>query len=278
MGLPMAGHLQKAGHELCVFSRARKKAEPLLERGAIWRNGPAAVATGADVVCTMVGTPSDVRDIYFGADGIMASARQGALLVDFTTSSPSLAIELAQAAANRGCQALDAPVSGGDVGARNATLSIMAGGEQEAFEKAMPVFQCLGKTITRQGPAGAGQHAKIVNQIMIASNMVGMCEGLLYARHSGLDPCVVLKSVEIGAASSWCLSNLYPRILKGDYAPGFYVEHFIKDLKIALDEAEKLNLSLPGLALATKLYEAVQACGHGRSGTQSLIFALEQQR
>jgi 3-hydroxyisobutyrate dehydrogenase len=276
MGLSMAGHLLKAGHSLALYSRTRAKAEPLLARGAAWRGSPAEAAADADAVCTMVGLPRDVEEVYLGPAGLVAAARPGALLIDFTTSSPSLAVALARAASVRGLQALDAPVSGGDIGARNAALSIMVGGDSDAFERARPLFQCLGKTVVRQGGPGMGQHAKMVNQIMIAGTMVGMCEGLLYARRSGLDPAVVLESVGGGAASSWSLTNLYPRILKGDLAPGFFVEHFIKDLQIALDEAGRLNLPLPGLALARQLYEAVRACGGARCGTQALILALER--
>ena len=276
MGGAMAGHLLEAGHKLYVFSRTRARAEPLLKRGAEWRADPASAAEAADVVCTMVGMPPDVEDVYFGASGILKAAQPGSVLVDFTTSSPSLAVSISRAAKERGLTAVDAPVSGGDVGARNAALSIMVGAEPDAFLRITPLLQIFGKVIVRQGGPGMGQHAKMVNQIMIAGTMVGMCEGLVYARRSGLDTGAVFESVACGAAASWSLSNLYPRILKNDMAPGFFVEHFIKDLHIALDEAGRMNLPLPGLALARQLYEAVCACGGARCGTQALVMALER--
>jgi 3-hydroxyisobutyrate dehydrogenase len=224
----------------------------------------------------MVGYPADVEAVILGPAGALAAMPSGSLLIDFTTSRPSLAAAISQSAAERGVQALDAPVSGGDVGAREARLSIMVGGERAAFERARPLLQLLGKTIVHQGPAGQGQHAKMVNQILIAANMVGVCEGLLYARKAGLDPETVLASVGGGAAASWSLANLYPRILKGDYQPGFYVEHFLKDLQIALEEAERLGLDLPGLKLARRLYGLLKDQGGARLGTQALILALER--
>lgn len=276
MGSAMAGHLLAAGHELTLYSRSKSKAAGLLQRGARWAASPRAAAAAAEIVCVMVGFPEDVEAVVLGPEGALQAMRPGTLFVDFTTSTPSLAIRIVDAAAKRGVLALDAPVSGGDIGAREARLSIMVGGTQEAFVKALPVLNCLGKTVVHQGPAGCGQHTKMVNQIIIASNMMGVCEGLLYARQAGLDPEKVLASVGGGAAASWSLANLYPRILAGNYQPGFYVEHFIKDLQIALDEAARMNLKLPGLALARQLYEAVRAGGGARLGTQALILALER--
>ena len=275
MGVSMAGHLQQAGHSLRVFSRTKAKAESLLARGAIWAETPREVAESSAVTFTMVGYPRDVEEIYLGAQGILAGISAGSVAVDATTSSPSLARRLAQAAGERGAAALDAPVSGGDIGARNATLSIMVGGDETAFQRVRPLFEQMGRTIVLQGPAGSGQHTKMINQILLAGTMVSLAEGLLYARSTGLDPHRVLESVGGGAAASWSLQNLLPRILKGDLEPGFFVEHFIKDMGIALGEAEAMNIALPGLALAKQLYQAVIACGGARKGTQSLILALE---
>lgn len=276
MGNAMAGHLLAAGHELTLYSRTKSKATGLLQRGARWAASPRAAAAAADSVGIMVGFPEDVEAVILGPEGVLQAMHSGALLVDFTTSRPSLAIRIADAAAKRGVLALDAPVSGGDIGAREARLSIMVGGTKEAFEKALPLLNCLGKTVMHQGGAGCGQHTKLVNQILIAANMMGICEGLLYARQAGLNPAKVLANISGGAAASWSLTNLYPRILAGNYQPGFYVEHFIKDLQIALDEAARLNLKLPGLALARKLYEDVRAGDGARLGTQALILALER--
>jgi 3-hydroxyisobutyrate dehydrogenase len=275
MGGSMAGHLGRAGHRLTVFTRTKERAGSLLAAGAAWAETPRAVAEASDVCFTMVGYPRDVEDIYLNHDGILAGLKRGGLAIDCTTSSPSLAVRVCRAGAERGVAVLDAPVSGGDIGARNATLSIMVGGEQAAFDRAKPLLDCLGKTIVLHGPAGSGQHTKMVNQILIAGTMVGMCEGLLYARSAGLDPQRVLESVGGGAAASWSLQNLLPRILKGDLEPGFYVEHFIKDMGIALAEAESMQIAVPGLALAKQLYQAVLACGGARKGTQALILALE---
>jgi 3-hydroxyisobutyrate dehydrogenase len=275
MGASMAGHLARAGHRLTVFTRTKERAASLLAAGAAWAETPRAVAEASDVCFTMVGYPRDVEDIYLKDDGILAGLERGRMAIDCTTSSPSLAVRVFRGGAERGVAVLDAPVSGGDIGARNATLSIMVGGEQAAFDRAKPLLDCLGKTIVLQGPAGSGQHTKMVNQILIAGTMVGMCEGLLYARSATLDPQRVLESVGGGAAASWSLQNLLPRILKGDLEPGFYVEHFIKDMGIALAEAEAMQIALPGLALAKQLYQAVLACSGARKGTQALILALE---
>jgi 3-hydroxyisobutyrate dehydrogenase len=274
MGTSMCGHLIDAGHSATVYSRTRERAQPLLDKGASWADTPAQAAAGADVIFTMVGYPSDVREVVLGEHGVLRQARAGAVIVDMTTSEPSLAQEIFEAARVLQVASIDAPVSGGDIGARNGTLSIMVGGEQEAVSAVRPLLESMGKTIIHQGPAGAGQHTKMVNQTLIASGMVGVCEALLYAYKAGLDLETVLEAVGGGAAGSWSLSNYAPRMLKGDYAPGFMVEHFIKDMEITLAEARRMNLALPGLALAHELYLALRAQGGGRDGTQSLIRAL----
>ncbi len=274
MGASMCAHLINAGYRVTVHSRTRARAQPLLESGALWADDPAQVAAAADVVFTMVGYPADVREVILGERGVLSGARSGAVIIDMSTSEPSLAEEIAQAARAQGATSIDAPVSGGDIGARNATLSIMVGGDPEAVAAATPLFEILGKTIVHQGPAGAGQHTKMVNQTLIATGMIGVCEALLYAYRAGLDLETVLASVSGGAAGSWSLSNYAPRMLRGDFAPGFMVEHFIKDMEITLAEARRMNLALPGLALAHELYLALRAQGHGRDGTQSLIHAL----
>jgi 3-hydroxyisobutyrate dehydrogenase len=274
MGLSMCGHLLDAGYPVTVFSRTRSRAEALLERGAEWAATPAEVASRSEIVFTMVGFPSDVREVVLGAQGTLAGAKDGSILVDMTTSEPTLAQEIRAAALARGLESIDAPVSGGDVGARNATLSIMVGGDPAAIERVQSLFEIMGKTIVRQGDAGAGQHAKMVNQVLIATGMIGVCEALLYAYRAGLDLETVLEAVSGGAAGSWSLTNYAPRMLKGDFEPGFFVEHFIKDMEIALAEARRMNLALPGLALAHALYLAVRAQGGGRKGTQALLLAL----
>lgn len=274
MGRSMCGHLLAAGYRVTVYSRTKERAQTLLERGATWAESPAEVARASDVVFTIVGYPRDVREVYLGSDGLVASGKPGDILVDMTTSQPSLAVEIAQQASERGIAAIDAPVSGGDIGAREARLSIMIGGAEEPVSRLRPLFELMGKTIERQGEAGAGQHTKMVNQTLIASGMVGVCEALLYAYRAGLDIEQVLKSVSSGAAGSWSLSNLAPRMVQGDFAPGFYVEHFIKDMGIVLEEASRMQLSLPGISLAKQLYEDLRAQGHEKSGTQALILAL----
>jgi 3-hydroxyisobutyrate dehydrogenase len=275
MGKSMAGHILAAGYDLYVYNRTKAKAASLVERGAHWCDSPGALAPQCDVVITMVGFPRDVEEVYFGENGLLQHAKPGAVLIDMTTSSPMLAERIAAAAEERGLRALDAPVSGGDVGAREARLSIMVGGAQETFEAVLPLLQVMGKNIVRQGEAGAGQHTKMCNQIAIASNMIGVCEALAYAKRSGLDPEQVLASIAAGAAGSWSLSNLAPRIIKGDFAPGFYVKHFIKDMGIALESAEAMKLELPGLALAKSLYEKLAAMGEEDSGTQALFKVFE---
>ncbi len=274
MGASMCGHLVTAGYRTTVFTRTRSRAESLLGRGAQWADSPAEVARQSDVVFSIVGFPRDVREVVLGTEGVLSTLAQGGIVVDMTTSEPSLAVEIDAAAKARGAHAVDAPVSGGDIGAREARLSIMVGGERAVVESLQPCFAAMGQTIVHQGEAGAGQHTKMVNQILVASGMVGICEALLYGHRAGLDLPTVLQSVSSGAAASWALSNLGPRIIEGDFEPGFFVEHFVKDLGIALAEAERLGLALPGLALARQLYVAVAAQGHGRSGTQALQLAL----
>jgi 3-hydroxyisobutyrate dehydrogenase len=274
MGAPMCGHLLSAGYAVTLTTRTRARAEALLSRGAIWADTPQQVALASDVVFSMVGFPRDVREVVLGPEGALVGAAAGTILVDMTTSEPRLAVEIAGTARERGVHAVDAPVSGGDVGAREARLSIMVGGESEVVDALRPCFEVLGGSVVHQGGPGAGQHTKMVNQTLIASNMVGVCEGLLYAHRAGLDPEAVLASVSSGAAGSWSLSNLAPRIVAGDFAPGFFVEHFVKDMGIALGEAERMGLALPGLALARQLYVALMAQGHARSGTQALALAL----
>ena len=276
MGRWMCQHLMNKGYSATVFNRTRDKAKPLLEAGAKWADSPKGVAEAADVVFAIVGFPSDVREVFLGTQGSLAGSRPGMALVDMTTSEPSLARQIYEAARSKGVASIDAPVSGGDVGARNATLSIMVGGDADAVEAIKPLFECLGKTMVHQGPAGAGQHTKMVNQILIASNMIGVCEALLYGYKAGLDLKTVLQSVGGGAAASWSLNNLGPRIIDRNFEPGFFVEHFIKDMGIALDEAKQMGLALPGLALANQLYLAVKAQGWGRKGTHALMLALEQ--
>lgn len=276
MGRSMAGHLLAAGHSLHVFNRSRDKADELVAKGAIWHTAPGDVAAQADVLITMVGYPRDVEDIYLGAGGIVARARAGAILVDMTTSSPALAVRIASEAAERGIKSLDAPVSGGDVGARDAKLAIMVGGDAAAFEAALPVLQRMGTNIVLQGGPGTGQHTKMCNQVVIASTIMGVCEGIAYAKKAGLDADTVLKSIGGGAASGFQLNMLGARIIKGDFAPGFFMEHFIKDMSIALAEAARMGLELPGLAQAKKLYDQLMAQGHGRSGTQALYKYYEK--
>jgi 3-hydroxyisobutyrate dehydrogenase len=275
MGKSMCGHLITAGFPTTVYSRTKEKAEALLAAGASWVATPADVAGRSDVIFTMVGFPQDVRDVYFSENGVLKGARPGALLVDMTTTEPTLAREIQARAVERGCDAVDAPVSGGDVGARNQTLSIMVGGDKGAVERVMPLFQILGKNIVHQGGPGAGQHTKMCNQIVIAGTMIGVCESLVYAYRAKLNPESMLQSIRSGAAGCWTLENLAPRVLKGNFDPGFIVEHFIKDMGIALSEAQRMRLAMPGLALVHQLYLALQAQGHGRRGTHALVLALE---
>jgi 3-hydroxyisobutyrate dehydrogenase len=275
MGRSMCGHILSAGYRTTIYTRTRDKAGPLLEQGAAWADSPRGVAEASDVIFTIVGFPRDVRDVYFSADGVLAGAARDTVLVDMTTTEPTLAREIAAAADRIGAAAIDAPVSGGDVGARNAALSIMVGGADDAVAQVMPLLERLGRNIVHQGGAGAGQHTKMCNQIVIAGTMIGVCESLLYAYRAGLDAERMLQSIRSGAAGCWTLENLAPRALKDDFEPGFIVEHFIKDMSIALAEAGRLHLALPGLALVHQLYVALQAQGHGRRGTQALLLALE---
>jgi 3-hydroxyisobutyrate dehydrogenase len=275
MGRWMCQHAMTKGFAATVYNRSKDKLQPLVELGATAADSPRQVAQNADIVFAIVGFPADVREVFLGADGALAGSKPGTVLVDMTTSDPSLAKEIHAAAKAKGVHALDAPVSGGDVGAKNAALSIMIGGEPEVVAAVQPVFEAMGKTIVHQGGPGAGQHTKMVNQILISSNMIAVCEGLLYGYKAGLDLETVFKSVSVGAAGSKALEVLGPRMLARNFEPGFYVEHFIKDMGIALAEAEKMNLSLPGLGLAKQLYEAVRAQGYGRKGTHALLMALE---
>jgi 3-hydroxyisobutyrate dehydrogenase len=275
MGRSMCGHLLAHGARVAVFTRTREKAQPLLDRGAVWADSPRAAAGQGDVVFTMLGFPADVRVVYFSENGLLADVRRNAVLVDMTTTEPSLAIEIAQAAAARGAAALDAPVSGGDVGAQNATLAIMVGGDVSALDRVRPLLEAMGRTIVHEGPPGTGQHTKMCNQIVIAGTMIGVCESLLYGARAGLDLNTMLQSIRGGAAGCWTLENLAPRVLKGNFDPGFMVDHFIKDMGIALDEAARMRLALPGLALVRQLYLAVAAQGHARSGTHALYLALK---
>jgi 3-hydroxyisobutyrate dehydrogenase len=259
MGRSMAAHLLEGGHPLTVYNRSKEKAAELLEKGALWAESPGAAAETADVVISMVGYPRDVEEIYLGPQGIVERAKAGAVLADMTTSSPVLARKIAAEARTRGIKSLDAPVSGGDTGARNAALSIMVGGDEKTFTGMLPIFRLMGKNVVLQGESGAGQYCKMSNQIVVASTMMAISEALLYGLKAGLDPYTMLKSIESGAAGSWALSNLVPRILAGDFKPGFFVKHFIKDMNIALESAEELGISLPGLEKARQLYQALAA-------------------
>ncbi len=272
----MCGHLLAKGYPVAVSTRTKARAQSLLDGGASWADTPGGVGAASDIVFTIVGFPSDVREVYFGEAGLLASARQGQIFVDMTTTEPQIAKDIYEAARKKGAASVDAPVSGGDVGARNATLSIMIGGEPSAIDTVMPLFEAMGKRIMVQGGPGAGQHTKMSNQIVIAGTMVGVCESLLYAYKAGLSLETMVECIRGGAAACWALDNLAPRIIKRDFAPGFIVEHFIKDMAIALAEADRMNIALPGLALAHQLYAVVRAQGHGRRGTQALMLALEQ--
>jgi 3-hydroxyisobutyrate dehydrogenase len=276
MGSSMCGHLLSAGYRVTVHSRTRSKAQPLLDRGAQWSENPRAVAAESDVLFTMVGFPQDVRTVYFNETGILAGAQAGMVLIDMTTTQPSLSRNIAAAASAKNLSAIDAPVSGGDVGARNASLSIMIGGDATSVQAVMPLFELLGKKIVHQGGPGAGQQAKLCNQIVIAGTMVGVCESLLYGYKAGLDLNRMLESIRGGAAACWTLDNLAPRILQRNFDPGFFVEHFIKDMGLALEEAKRMEIVLPGLTLVHQLYQTVQTLGHGRSGTHALILAIEE--
>lgn len=276
MGNSLVKHLLEAGHEVAIYTRTAKKAENLVALGAKLMESPRQAAEQAEALFTMVGYPTDVEQVYFGDNGILEGAKEGTVLVDLTTSQPKLAQRIYEAAKEKGLKSLDAPVSGGDVGAQNGTLSIMVGGEEAVFQETLPLFELLGQNIVYQGAAGAGQHTKMCNQIIIASNMVGVCESLIYAKKAGLDPEQVLRSISSGAAGSWSLSNLAPRIINSDFEPGFYIKHFIKDMKIAAEEAEAMGIDLPGLRQSLRMYESLAGKGFGENGTQALIKYYEE--
>jgi 3-hydroxyisobutyrate dehydrogenase len=274
MGRSMAANLLTSGYPLSVFNRTKSKAADLIRAGATWYDSPHQVAEHSGIVFLMVGSPHDVQETILGENGILSGIKQDGIIVDMTTSSPSLAKEIETECRKKNVIVLDAPVSGGDLGARNATLSIMIGGNEKTAAELAPLWNVMGKTVVYHGPAGSGQHAKMVNQTLIAGNMIGLCEALLYAHRAGLDLDRVLQSVASGAAGSWSLSNLASRILKGDFAPGFMVEHFLKDLRIVLDESKQMNLTLRGIELAEQLYAAASSQGHAKNGTQSLYAYL----
>lgn len=271
MGKSMVGHLLRAGYHVLVFNRTKAKAEELIQMGAVWQSSVANLAARSKVIITMVGYPKDVEEVYLGNGGIISHAKNGSYLVDMTTSEPDLAIKIYNEALTKGMYALDAPVSGGDVGAKEARLAIMVGGDQAVFEALVAIFNLLGKNVLLQGKAGAGQHTKMCNQIAIASTMIGVCEAIAYAKTAGLNPETVLKSIESGAAGSFSLTNLAPRMLVNNFAPGFYVKHFIKDMTIALSTAQAMGLLTPGLELAKSLYDKLAELGEEDSGTQALI-------
>lgn len=275
MGSSMAGHLRGGGHEVYVFNRTRQKAESILERGGRWCDSPADMAGKAEIIFTMVGTPADVEEVYLGPRGVLSVKGACRIAVDMTTSQPSLARKIFTAAAEKGISSLDAPVSGGDIGARNAALAIMVGGEKGTYDEVVPLFRLMGRNIAYLGEAGMGQHTKMCNQILVAGNMIGACEALLYASRIGLDEGSVIDIIGKGAAASWAINNYGPRILQGDFSPGFMVNHFVKDMEIALKEAAAAGLALPGLALVHQLYVALQAQGQGACGVQALIRVLK---
>lgn len=271
MGASIVRHLVEAGHQVTVYTRTKEKAQSLLDLGAIWADTAASASMNQAIIFTMVGYPADVEEVYFGKHGILTTVKAGAVVVDMTTSEPTIAKKIYTAAKEIGVHSLDAPVSGGDVGAKNGTLSLMVGGDKEIFEQMLPIFELFGQNIVYQGSAGAGQHTKMSNQIVIASTMIGVCEALAYGLEAGLTMDEVMKSITAGSAASWTLSNLAPRMLADNLAPGFYIKHFIKDMKIALDEAARMNLQLPGLAMAKEMYERLSQQGYSENGTQALI-------
>lgn len=276
MGASMASHLLKAGHSLYIHNRTPSKAQELIDAGAIFCGTPAEVAQQVDVTFLMVGYPEDVESTILGREGVLSEARLGSKIIDMTTSKPSLAVKIYEEAKERNVSVLDAPVSGGDIGARNATLAIMVGGDVEVYEEIKPLFEILGKTIEYFGPAGSGQHTKMSNQILVAGTMIGVVESLLYAKRAGLNLESVIEVIGSGAAGSWSINNLGPRIVKGDFDPGFYIKHFVKDMGIALEEAKQLKLTLPGLALVNQFYQAAIAQGLENLGTQGLFKVLNQ--
>ena len=276
MGNPMVKHLLKAGYTVGVHNRTKEKAADLIEMGCNWYDTPADLAANADLVVTIIGFPKDVEECYFGEQGIFATLKPGTILIDMTTTKPSLAIKISEQADKMGAAFVDAPVSGGQLGAINGNLSIMMGGNKEVVDKVLPLFQAFGKNMVYQGKAGSGQHTKMCNQITIAGTLIGVCEGLLYGLKAGLDLNTMLESITKGAAGCWSLDVLAPKIVKKDYTPGFSIDNFVKDLTIALEEAEAMRLSLPGLALVKQLYISIQAMGKGSCGNQALYLALEK--
>ncbi|AIF42353.1 NAD(P)-dependent oxidoreductase [Virgibacillus sp. SK37] len=277
MGKSMALNLQRAGYFINIYTRTKEKADDLINQGAVWKESIKDLAAESDIIITMVGYPSDVEEVYFGESGILEHAKARSYIIDMTTSKPSLATEIFKQAKAKNIHALDAPVSGGDIGAQKGTLAIMIGGEEDAYEALLPLFKILGENIILQGPAGAGQHTKLANQITIASNMIGVCEAIMYAKRAGLDPIRVLESITTGAAGSWSLTNLGPRMIQGDFEPGFYVKHFIKDMTIALESAKEIGLDTPGLSLSLEMYKELAGHGDNDSGTQALIKLFEIQ-
>ncbi|MBS4189024.1 NAD(P)-dependent oxidoreductase [Bacillus sp. FJAT-49705] len=270
MGNSMAGHLLHAGYPVVIYSRTRTKAEDLIAKGAVWTNSPKEIAEKANVIITMVGYPADVEEVYLGENGVITNGRKNTYVIDMTTSTPTLAKKIHEEARKKEMFALDAPVSGGDIGAREAKLSIMVGGDEASFKEMAPILGLLGTNIVYQGKAGSGQHTKMCNQIAIASNMIGVCEAIIYAEKAGLNAETVLKSISLGAAGSWSLSNLAPRMINDNFEPGFYIKHFIKDMNIALQEAKDMGMETPGLALAQKMYADLADTGEENSGTQAL--------
>jgi 3-hydroxyisobutyrate dehydrogenase len=276
MGKSMCRHLMRAGHKTAVFTRTKKKADNLIAEGAIWYDNPVELARKSEIIFTIVGFPKDVEEVYFGENGILAGAAGGTVVVDMTTSQPSLAKQIYQEAASKDVSTLDAPVSGGDIGAREGTLAIMAGGDRKSFDEVLPLFRLMGKNIAYMGQAGSGQHTKMSNQILISSTMIGVVESLLYGIKAGLDPEEVIGVIGKGAAASWSINNMGPRMIKGNFDPGFFIKHFVKDMGIALEEAKRMNLSLPGLAMANQFYIAAMAMGLENSGTQGLYKVFEK--
>ncbi len=276
MGRPMCGHILSGGYRTSIYNRTKSKAEELINKGAVWCTSPEEAAKNSDIIFTILGYPEDVREVYFGKEGIFTSLKSGTVLVDMTTTEPSLSIEIYNKAKDKGVYAVDAPVSGGDVGAINAKLSIMVGGDEEIVSSIIPLLKLLGHQIVYEGGPGAGQHTKVCNQITVGGVMTGICEALLYSYKAGLDPDTMIKTVCAGAASTWLMENLGPRIIDNDFKPGFFVEHFIKDLGIAIAECKRMNLDLPGLKLSMELYEKTRDLGYGKLGTQALFLALKE--
>lgn len=271
MGKSMVRNLMKNGNELHIYSRRKETALEVIGEGAIWHDTIGSVVSGADAVITIVGYPSDVEQVYFGENGIIENAKAGAILIDMTTSSPKLAQKIYEAAKQKGLKALDAPVSGGDVGAKNATLAIMVGGDKDVFDAAMPIFQAMGQNIKYEGAAGFGQHTKMANQIALGGAIAGVCEAMTYAKNAGLDIQTMLDTISTGAAGSWQMSNMAPRMLKGDFDPGFFVKHYIKDLNIACEEADDRDVQMPVTQIVRKMYVELESQGLGDLGTQALI-------